>query len=148
MYVDDILLAGKSKIDIKKVKTALKEEFDMKELGESKRILDIEITRERTKRFLTIDQSNYCYKELKRFNMLDAKQIVIPLSEHFKLSTANCPNPEDPNHVKYMANIPYSQVIGSIMYLMISIRPNLSYTSSLISTYMANPSKRHWEAAK
>ena len=51
----------------------MKEEFDIKELGESKRILDIDIIRERTKRILTIDQSNYRYKVLKRFNMLDAK---------------------------------------------------------------------------
>ena len=149
LYADDMLLAGKSKIDTKKVKIALKEEFDMKKLGESKRILGIDITRERTKRILTIDQSNYCYKVLKMFIMLDAKQqVVIPLSQHFKLSATNCPNPEDPNHVKYMANIPYSQVIESIMYLMIPTRPDLSYSSSLISRYMANPRKRHWKTAK
>ena len=113
----------------------MKEEFDIKELGESKRILDIDIIRERTKRLLTIYQSNYCYKVLKRFNMLDAKQVVVPLAQQFKLSTAKYPNPEDPNHVKYMTNIPYSQVIGSIMYLMISTNPDLSYFSSLISLH-------------
>ena len=138
-----MLLAGKSKFDIKRVKTTLKQEFDMKELGESKRILSIDITRERTKRLLTIDQSNYYSKVLKKFNMLDAKQVVIPLTQHFKLLVANCPNLKDPNHVKYMANIPYSQVIGSIMYLMISTRPDLSYSSSLISRYMANLGKKH-----
>ena len=120
----------------------------MKELGESKRILAINITREKTKRFLTIDQSNYCCKVLKRFNMLDARQVVISLVQHFKLSSANCPNPEDLNYVKYMTNIPYSQVIGSIIYLMIYTRPDLSYSSSLISRYMTNLGKRHWEATK
>ena len=44
LYVDDMLLAEKSKIDIKKVKTTLKEEFDIKELRESKRVLGIDIT--------------------------------------------------------------------------------------------------------
>ena len=68
-----MLLVEKSKFDIKRVKTTLKEEFNVKELGESKRILGIDIIRERTKRILTIDQSNYRYKVLKRFNMLDAK---------------------------------------------------------------------------
>ena len=125
-----MLLTEKPKFDIKRVKTALKEEFVMKELGESKRILDIGIIRERTKRLLTIDQSNYCYKVLKRFNILDAKKVAIPLAQHFKLSAANCPNPKDPNHGKYMANISYSQVIGSIMYLMISTR--LIYLTLLV----------------
>ncbi|KAA0059757.1 pol polyprotein [Cucumis melo var. makuwa] len=59
---DDMLLAGKSISHIKRVKTILNEEFDMKELRESRRILDIDISRERTKRTLTIDQSNYYYK--------------------------------------------------------------------------------------
>ena len=59
--------------------------------------------------------------------MLDDKQVVIPIAQHFKLSIANCPNLEDLNHVKYMMNIPYSQVIGIIMYLMISTRLDLSY---------------------
>ena len=58
LYVDDMLFTEKSKFDIKRVKTVLKEEFDMKKLGESKRTLSIDITRERTKRLLTIDQSN------------------------------------------------------------------------------------------
>ena len=75
--------------------------------------------------------------------MLDAKQVVIPIAQHFKLLVANCPNLEDDNHVKYMGNIPYSQVIVSIMYLMISTRPDLSYSSSLIRRYIANPGKRH-----
>ena len=47
-----------------------------------------------------------------------------------------------------MANNPYSQVVGSIMYLLIFPRLDLSYSSSLISGYMANPSKGHWEVAK
>ena len=75
--------------------------------------------------------------------MLDSKQVVILLAQHFKLSAANC---EDPNHVEYMTNIPYSQVVSSIMYLMIFTRYDVSYLSTLISMYMAG--KRHCEAAK
>ena len=34
------------------------------------------------------------------------------------------------------------------MYLMISTRPNLSYSKSLVSRYMANSEKEHWEVTK
>ena len=44
-----MLLARKSKTDIKRVKTALKEEFNMKKLGELKRIQGIDISREKNK---------------------------------------------------------------------------------------------------
>jgi len=45
LYVDDMLIAVKNKIHIQKLKAQLKKEFDMKNLGESKKILGIEITR-------------------------------------------------------------------------------------------------------
>lgn len=75
-----MLLASKSESDLKGVKTSLKEEFDMKDLGESKRILEIEINRKRNKGSVTISQSNYCSKILKRFKILDAKPVTIPLA--------------------------------------------------------------------
>lgn len=44
-----------------------------------------------------------------------------------------------------MAKVPYSQAVGSLMYLMIATRPDLSYATNLVSRYMFNPGKRHWE---
>jgi len=46
--VDDILIAVRNKTHIQKLKAQLKEEFDMKDLGESKKILDMEISRDRS----------------------------------------------------------------------------------------------------
>ena len=39
LYVDDILIASKSKVEIGKLKLQLNEEFEMKNLGEAKKIL-------------------------------------------------------------------------------------------------------------
>jgi len=38
LYVDDMLIAARNKIHIQKLKAQLKEEFDMKDLGESKNL--------------------------------------------------------------------------------------------------------------
>ncbi|GKE72485.1 retrotransposon protein, putative, ty1-copia subclass [Tanacetum coccineum] len=43
---DDMLIACKSKADIGSTKSLLKKEFDMKELGEAKKILGMEIVRD------------------------------------------------------------------------------------------------------
>lgn len=48
LYVDDILLASSSKIEILKVKTALGNEFKMKDLGMAKKILGMQLTRDRS----------------------------------------------------------------------------------------------------
>jgi len=47
-----------------------------------------------------------------------------------------------------MANILYAYVIGTIMYSMISTRPDLAYSISLLSRFMSNPRKIHWETLK
>ncbi|GJV12794.1 transposable element [Tanacetum coccineum] len=47
LYVDDMLIASQSLDEIEKLKTRLKSEFEMKDLGEAKMILGIEIVRDR-----------------------------------------------------------------------------------------------------
>jgi len=47
LYVDDMLIAAKNKTHVQKLETQLKKEFDMKDLREIKKILGMEITRDR-----------------------------------------------------------------------------------------------------
>ena len=47
LYVDDMLIASKNVEEIEKLKTQLNQEFEMKDLGEAKNILGMEITRDR-----------------------------------------------------------------------------------------------------
>ena len=49
LYVDDILVAYKSREEIEALKNLLSFEFDMKDLGPVKKILGIEIKRDRSK---------------------------------------------------------------------------------------------------
>jgi hypothetical protein len=50
LYVDDMLLIGNNKEIIQDVKTQLSSKFDMKDLGDSNFILDMEIKTDRKKR--------------------------------------------------------------------------------------------------
>ena len=47
-----------------------------------------------------------------------------------------------------MDKIPYSNIVGSIMYTMICTRPDLSHAISVASRFMANPGMEHWQALK
>lgn len=44
-----------------------------------------------------------------------------------------------------VANVPYRQIVGSLMYLAVATRPDLSYVVSILSK---RPSNAHWIAAK
>ena len=45
--MDDLLIVVRNKIHVQKLKTQLKKEFDMKDLGETKKILGMDNTRDR-----------------------------------------------------------------------------------------------------
>ncbi|XP_031270602.1 secreted RxLR effector protein 161-like [Pistacia vera] len=42
----------------------------------------------------------------------------------------------------------YANVVGSLMYAMISTRPDLAFAISMLSRYMSNPGMEHWTALK
>ena len=52
LYVDDMLLAGNFFTKLNEIEEQLKNEFEMKDLGSTKRILRMEITRQRSRREL------------------------------------------------------------------------------------------------
>ena len=91
-----MLIAARNKTHIQKLKVQLKKEFDMKDLGEAKKILGMEIIRDRGSSRLWLSQENYIFKVLERFNMEEARSITTPLAGHFKLSSKQCPqSPEE-----------------------------------------------------
>ena len=116
----------------------------MKDLGVAKKILGMEITRDRKSGLLFLSQHNYTNKVLQRFNMHDSKP-VSTIAPHFKLSAAQCPSSDE--DVEYMSKVSYSSVVGSLMYAMVCSRPDLSYAMSLVSIYMSNPGKEQLEGS-
>ena len=47
-----------------------------------------------------------------------------------------------------MQKLPYASMIGSIMYAMISTRPDIAQAVSITSRFMSNHGKEHWSALK
>jgi len=47
-----------------------------------------------------------------------------------------------------MARIPYASSIGSLMYVMVCTRPDIGHAVGVVSRFMSNPGKAHWEAVK
>ncbi|GJW74440.1 retrotransposon protein, putative, ty1-copia subclass [Tanacetum coccineum] len=146
LYVDDMLIACKSKAEIGSTKSLLKKEFDMKELGEAKKILGMEIVRDRSRKIMRVSQSGYVSRILNNFRIDNGKSVKMPLGEHFKLSLKDCPVRDC--DVEGMSKVPYANAVGRLMYLMVCTRPDKAYAVSVVSRYLANPGKNHWEAVK
>uniref|UniRef100_A0A8R7Q7F9 Reverse transcriptase Ty1/copia-type domain-containing protein n=1 Tax=Triticum urartu TaxID=4572 RepID=A0A8R7Q7F9_TRIUA len=139
-----MLIAAKGKKEIITLKAQLSNKFEMKDLGAAKKILGMEIRRDRNSGLLFLSQQSYIKKVLHCFNMHDAKSVNTPIAPHFKLSSSHCPSNDE--EFEYMSRVPYSSAVGSLTYAMVCSRPDLSFAMSLVSRYMANPDKEHWKA--
>ena len=74
------------------------------------------------------------------------KPVSTPLASHFKLS-AQLSLSIDAER-EYMLQVPYSNAVGSLMYAMVCTRPDISHVVGIVSRYMHNPGKGHWQAVK
>lgn len=146
LYVDDMLVVGQDANMIRKLKEDLSKFFDMKDLGPAKQILGMKIVRDRTTRRLWLSQQGYIERVLKRFNMDDAKPVSIPLAGHFKLDKKMCPSTD--KEKKDMEEVPYSSAVGSLMYALVCTRPDIAHAVGVVSRYLSNPGRKHWEAVK
>ena len=78
--------------------------------------------------------------------MKNSKLVSTELACHSKLSKRLCPSAE--KEKGEMSVIPYSSAIGSLVYAMVCILPDISHAIRVESRSLANPGKAHWEAVK
>jgi hypothetical protein len=82
-----MLIAAKSIVEVNKLKVLLSREFNMKDLDATKKILGMEICKDKDVKRLWLSQAGYVKKMLERFSMENAKPVSTPLENHFRLST-------------------------------------------------------------
>nr|GFB14542.1 retrotransposon protein, putative, Ty1-copia subclass [Tanacetum cinerariifolium] len=88
-------------------------------------IIGIKIIRDRSKRLITLSQSAYLEKILKKFRMENSKKgytLMVEKPDYRKSEGA-----QTPNEVQRMQRVPYALAIGSIMYVMRCTRPDVAF---------------------
>ena len=146
MYVDDMLLASMNIKELAALKSKLNDSIDMKDLGDASHILGMYIVHNKYKKLLYLSQIEYIEKVLKHFDMERGKELSTPLPPYVKLCLNGCPK-TNVEKVE-MAKVPYSFADGSLMYVMICTRPDIAYVVGVVSRYISNLGKKHWEVVK
>ncbi|KAH9704628.1 CCHC-type domain-containing protein [Citrus sinensis] len=146
LYVDDMLIACKVREEIKDLKKILSSEFDMKNLGITKKILGVEIERNRVAGLMFLLQKKYFTRVLHTYQMLNSKLVQTPLTAHFRFS--NLQSLKTSEEKLEMEDVPYANAVGCLMYAIVLTRPDISHVVSVVSRYMAAPGKEHWKAVK
>jgi len=123
--------------------------FKMRDLGEAKYILGIEIKRNHKLQTISLFQSQYSHTVLEPTGMFTCKLVWTPMAHNLHLSVTD---PEDDQTIPEMIiegkQVSYLFMIGSLMYLMLGTHPDIAYAIGTLSRFSARLKLTHWEAEK
>ena len=137
LFVDDGLIATKSKQAIEVVLEHLRSEFKIT----SRNHVGMQIERNHEEKSIFIHQSMYVKSVIKRFGMVDAKIGSMPAEPH----TALCPLSEGEKEV---GNVPYCEAVGALMFVAIVSRPDIAYAVNSVTKFLNKHGQIHWRAVK
>ncbi|XP_057962351.1 uncharacterized mitochondrial protein AtMg00810-like [Malania oleifera] len=136
VYVDDIILASDSLLEIQLLKTFLHDKFTIKDLGELKYFLRLKVARSKTG--ISICQRNFVLDILEQAGVLGARPATFPMELNLKLTTSDFDFYEDPSA--------YRRLVRRLLYLTLT-RPDLAYSVQVLSQFLAKPAVSHFQAA-
>ena len=136
LYVDDIFLATNDTDLLIEAKQLLFNHFDMKDLGEASYVLGIQILCDRPSGIMRLSQHTYIECIMKMFNMKSCSSNKAPIVNDDKFSKGQCPQ----NDIErdQMKAIPYSSVVGNLMYAQVCTHPDISFYVGLLGMYLSD----------
>lgn len=135
--MDDLLIIGNDSQAIQGIEKFIASNFLMKDLGELRYFLGIEVSRSSQGLFLS--KKKYAEDLIIEFGMHNKKPLRLPLDSNVKLTHDMgdpIPDPTD-----------YQRLIGRLVYLTIT-RPDITYSVNLLSQFMQAPTNVHMQQAK
>ena len=132
--------------DIDEARKHLKMEFEMKDLGKTKFCLGLQI--EHLYSGILAHQSCYVQKILEKFNMDKAYPYKTPMIVRSLDKEKDIFQSQEEGEEILGSKYPYLSLIGALMYLANSTRPDIAFAVNLLARHSAAPTKCHWTRAK
>ena len=139
LYVDDLIPASNSKSMLLREKAALRQRFEMKDLGEVHYCLGIQVERDKDNKRMRLHQAQYLENLLEKFGMQDCKPAATPVDQSTKLL---------PNEGEPIDKENYQALIGGLTYAVTATRRDLAQALGTVNQFFSNPGEEHWKAAK
>jgi hypothetical protein len=146
VYVDDMISASRDNRKLEDFFAFIQRHFVAKDLGFPRRVLGIEIERRLGsdgRRSILMHQHSYCEQLLERFSSKESKIVRSTPIERILTSEEI-----DGEFLSEPGIKLYQRIVGSILYLAVCTRPDLTYSSSILSKYCTAPRKGHFAAAQ
>jgi hypothetical protein len=150
VYVDDLLLACSNRKEMAELKSKINSKFPITDKGPISFFLNMHFIRDRILHTMIIHQETKIKKLLSdsRLTKKDREFISKPsrtpaLSDKI-LSKDMCPT--DDTEKARMACYPYKSILGQLLYIAITARPDIVPAVSAAGRFAHNPGREHWQA--
>lgn len=142
IWVDDGLVASSSKKIVLEIIEYLQLQFEIVSRP-ADLFVGLLINRNRDKKYLHLSQPTYISKILSKFCMQDCHSKATPADPFNRLTKESSTADSDSSKL-----FPFQEAVGSLLYCMITTRPDISYAVGQVAQFTTNPGKSHCEAVK
>ncbi|KAJ9523607.1 hypothetical protein QJQ45_007310 [Haematococcus lacustris] len=141
VYVDDCLLCTQQgdTAGLAHVKQQLACVFNIKDMGDTRWFLGMQITRNRAEGTIMLDQRQFINELVTTHGMSSAHSKAVPMAPATKLVREGDPLDTSVHQ--------YSALVGSLLYLTCCTRPDIAFAVGALARHMSSPTKQHWAAA-
>ena len=147
VHVDDIISAGSTSEENDRFRDELKSKWEITELGEPRLALGIAISRDRDDRSITLTQSSKIDRLVEEYGQSDARTVDTPMVAGLQLRRPDKTAPVPADVSEWAERTPYRSLVGSLMYLSVATRPDISYAVGRLSSFLDCYRLEHWDAA-
>ena len=137
VYVDDLIITGADGREVEEFKAAMKDRFEMSDLGLLCFYLGVEVRQDAEG--IVLRQARYAERILELGGMAGCNPAATPMEEKLRLSRESKAEEVDPTH--------YRRLVGSLRYL-VHTRPDLVFAVWYLSRFMQRPMAEHLQVVK
>ena len=125
LYVDDGIILSRSECIIDEFLNEMKERFKIK-ISSPNYFVGMEIEQDAISKDIRIHQSTYIENILNKYKLQEIAELSIPSDPNVQLT----------RHEGENINVPYRQVVGSLMFLACVTRPDIAFAVNQVSRYL------------
>lgn len=137
LFVDDMLICSTNIKDINEIKGKLFKRFRIKDLGEVKNYIGIEINYDYKVGRMTLSQTKYIDVLAEKYRLKNAKLYSTPMEANLKVEPSEVIDSE----------LQYRTLIGELLYISTGTRPDVAFATNYLSRFQNSYSITHYKYA-
>lgn len=140
IFVDDLLIACDNVTYIEETIKKLSKKFEITFIGKVENYIGIQVRKDENGIY-TIGQRNYVKKVLNNLNLNTSKSSKIPLDTGYYKN-------REQQQEEFLRPDDYRKAVGSLLYLSVNTRPDVSVAASILGRQVAKPYMYDWKEMK